>query len=258
MKEIIAKEKLNDLACIQFDKLKKHVNQSIFYEEFIEDIEEAENIFSDIMNSSDFTRDIVTSSLNGKLIAQGNRFIYNEVEVVFGIADLNEVDSYRGGNKSRCSQSLQSDIKIFEVKINENLLGNNKFSVNPFYEISFNEYSYEREMQHAPACWMWDYLRRSGASGFFLPLSGGADSSSVAIMVSLLCRAVFEKIDKGKDQFILHELRKIVGNSEYYPKSAEEIASLIFVTAYLETNQSSAHTKSNSKKLAEEIQLVLN
>ena len=27
MKEIIAKEKLNDLACIQFDKLKKHVNQ---------------------------------------------------------------------------------------------------------------------------------------------------------------------------------------------------------------------------------------
>lgn len=68
MKEIIGKEKLNDLACIQFDKLRKHVNQSIFYEEFIEDINEAENIFSDIMNSSDFTRDIVTNSLNGKLM----------------------------------------------------------------------------------------------------------------------------------------------------------------------------------------------
>mgnify|MGYP005991941911 CR=1 FL=1 len=23
-----------------------------------------------------------------------------------------------------------------------------------------------------PACWMWDYLRRSRASGYFLPLSG--------------------------------------------------------------------------------------
>lgn len=68
MEEIIAKEKLKDLACIQFDKLKKHVNQTIFYKEFIEDIEEAENIFYDIMNSSDFTRDIVTSSLNGKLM----------------------------------------------------------------------------------------------------------------------------------------------------------------------------------------------
>ena len=68
MKEIIAKEKLNDLACIQFDKLKKHVNQSIFYEEFIEDINEAEEIFSDIMNCSDFTRDIITNSLNGELM----------------------------------------------------------------------------------------------------------------------------------------------------------------------------------------------
>ena len=68
MEEIIAKEKLKDLACIQFDKLRKHVNQTIFYKEFIEDIEEAENIFSDIMNNSDFTRDIVTSSLNGKLM----------------------------------------------------------------------------------------------------------------------------------------------------------------------------------------------
>ena len=68
MKEIIGKEKLNDLACIQFDKLRKHVNQSIFYEEFIEDINEAENIFSDIMNCSDFTRDIITNSLNGELM----------------------------------------------------------------------------------------------------------------------------------------------------------------------------------------------
>ena len=68
MEEIIGKEKLKDLACIQFNKLRKHVNQTIFYKEFIEDIEEAENIFSDIMNSSDFTRDIVTDSLNGKLM----------------------------------------------------------------------------------------------------------------------------------------------------------------------------------------------
>jgi hypothetical protein len=24
-----------------------------------------------------------------------------------------------------------------------------------------------------PACWLWDYLRRSGQGGYFLPLSGG-------------------------------------------------------------------------------------
>ena len=68
MEEITEKEKLKDLACIQFNKLRKHVNQTIFYNEFIEDINEAENIFSDIMDCSDFTRDIITNSLNGKLM----------------------------------------------------------------------------------------------------------------------------------------------------------------------------------------------
>ena len=39
-----------------------------------------------------------------------------------------------------------------------------------------------------PACWLWDYLRRSGASGFLLPLSGGADSSAVAAIVGSMCQ----------------------------------------------------------------------
>lgn len=45
-----------------------------------------------------------------------------------------------------------------------------------------------------PACWLWDYLRRSGASGFLLPLSGGADSSAVAAIVGSMCQLVVEAI----------------------------------------------------------------
>lgn len=44
------------------------------------------------------------------------------------------------------------------------------------------------EIQHAPALWLWDYLRRSGARGFFLPLSGGADSAAVAAIVASMCQ----------------------------------------------------------------------
>ncbi|KAF9594669.1 hypothetical protein IFM89_034352 [Coptis chinensis] len=36
------------------------------------------------------------------------------------------------------------------------------------------------------------YLRRSGAYGFLLPLSGGADSSSVATIVGCMCQLVVE------------------------------------------------------------------
>ena len=45
-----------------------------------------------------------------------------------------------------------------------------------------------------PACWLWDYLRRSGASGFLLPLSGGADSASVAAIVGSMCQQVVQAI----------------------------------------------------------------
>lgn len=47
----------------------------------------------------------------------------------------------------------------------------------------------EEEIALGPACWLWDYLRRSGASGYLLPLSGGADSSSTAAIVGSMCQA---------------------------------------------------------------------
>ena len=46
-----------------------------------------------------------------------------------------------------------------------------------------------------PACWLWDYLKRSGASGFLLPLSGGADSASVAAIVGSMCQQVIKAIE---------------------------------------------------------------
>jgi NAD+ synthase (glutamine-hydrolysing) len=104
---------------------------------------------------------------------------------------------------------------------------------------------------------MWDYLRRSGASGFFIPLSGGADSSCVSIMVSLLTRIIYEEIIKEKENndynFVLKELRKIINDDKYEPKSAKEICNLILCTCFMGTPYSSKETRNNAKDLAEEI-----
>lgn len=48
----------------------------------------------------------------------------------------------------------------------------------------------EEEIEMSTACWLWDYLRRSDQSGFFLPLSGGVDSLSVACIVFSMCSMV--------------------------------------------------------------------
>jgi len=52
----------------------------------------------------------------------------------------------------------------------------------------------EEEIAYGPACWLWDYLRRSGASGFFLPLSGGADSGATASMVGVMSNLVVKAV----------------------------------------------------------------
>ena len=49
-----------------------------------------------------------------------------------------------------------------------------------------------------PACWLWDFLRRSGAAGYFLPLSGGADSSATAAIVGCMTTLVTEAAQMRK------------------------------------------------------------
>jgi NAD+ synthase (glutamine-hydrolysing) len=56
------------------------------------------------------------------------------------------------------------------------------------------------EIARGPALWMWDYLRRSKARGFFLPLSGGADSSAVAAIVASMANIVFKSISEDNCQ----------------------------------------------------------
>jgi len=48
--------------------------------------------------------------------------------------------------------------------------------------------------RYEPSVFLWDYLRKSKAGGFFLPLSGGMDSSSVALMVYNMCIVVYKEI----------------------------------------------------------------
>lgn len=48
-----------------------------------------------------------------------------------------------------------------------------------------------------PACWLWDYLRRSRTQGYFVPLSGGIDSCATATIVFSMCREVVKAVAEG-------------------------------------------------------------
>jgi NAD+ synthase (glutamine-hydrolysing) len=80
----------------------------------------------------------------------------------------------------------------------------------------------EQEISMGPPLWMWDYLRRSGARGFFLPLSGGADSAAVAGMIASMAQLVLTSIENGNKD-ALEDLRRIVGDKDFTPKKYQDI-----------------------------------
>jgi len=113
----------------------------------------------------------------------------------------------------------------------------------------------EEEIALGPACWLWDYLRRSRTQGFFIPLSGGIDSCATATIVYSMCRLVAEAALRG-DKQVIADARRIAGeaaDSIWLPTDPRDLCNKIFHTCYMGTENSSVDTRRRAKMLAEAI-----
>ncbi|CAH0519171.1 unnamed protein product [Peronospora belbahrii] len=193
--------------------------------------------------------------VNGQVIAQGTQFSVKDVEVVTATVDLDDVRSYRGSVSSRSEQASSLDTVIPKVAVDFSLCHDEKSFTQPTTPaIEVKYHVPEEEIALGPACWLWDYLRRSGGSGFFLPLSGGADSSSVACIVGVMCHLVTNAANEGDEQ-VRKDVQRIMGTSDqvYQPLTPAALASHILHTTYMGTKNSSAATKKRAATLASEI-----
>lgn len=91
----------------------------------------------------------------------------------------------------------------------------------------------EEEIARGPALWLWDYVRRSPASGFFLPLSGGVDSSSVAIIVYSMCWMIVQHLEAhaadANDQ-VLKDVRKVRKNKNIFNSNNKQICTASIIS----------------------------
>jgi NAD+ synthase (glutamine-hydrolysing) len=107
-------------------------------------------------------------------------------------------------------------------------------------------YSPEEEIAYGPAAWLWDYLRRSGATGFLLPLSGGADSAATATIVGVMCHMVMQAL-ASNDARVAADVRRICNYpGDKLPTSATELANKLLTTCYLGTVNSSKQTQARA------------
>ncbi len=98
------------------------------------------------------------------------------------------------------------------------------------------------EFTKAAALALFDYLRKSRSKGFVLSLSGGADSSTIATLVSEVVRLGVEELGK---QAFEKKLGFSLEGSEW-----QEFVNQLLTAAYQGTKNSSKETFDSAKKLA--------
>jgi NAD+ synthase (glutamine-hydrolysing) len=199
---------------------------------------------------------------NGQLLAQAPQFKIQDVQVITATVDLDDVRSYRASLPSFGIQAVHnplqdhsSDIMIDCDTVHLLLMEEEErciIKTTPTRQLQFS--TPEEECCLGPACWLWDYLRRSGAAGFLLPLSGGADSSSVATIVGAMCHLVYEAAQH--DPQVAADVRRVCrkeNDESWLPRSPQEIASSVLHTVFMGTENSSENTTSRAKRLGEAI-----
>ncbi|KAI1366300.1 glutamine-dependent NAD(+) synthetase [Xylaria arbuscula] len=190
--------------------------------------------------------------VNGDLVGQSSQFSLNEVEVIVATVDLEEVRAARCA-PSRGQQAVQSqEYQRIEVDF---LLGDDDetLSLTPTLPRPPRFHLPEEEIALGPACWLWDYLRRSKAAGFQLALSGGIDSCATATIVYSMCRLAVDAAKQGNQQ-VIADMKRIAAHSTELPETAEKLCNQILHTVYLGMEvQSSKETRQRAKDLAARI-----
>ncbi|XP_014651299.1 PREDICTED: glutamine-dependent NAD(+) synthetase isoform X2 [Ceratotherium simum simum] len=190
-------------------------------------------------------------AMNGSVFAQGSQFSLDDVEVLTATLDLEDVRSYRAEISSRnlaaSRVSPYPRVKVdFALSCHEDVLL-------PLSDpVEWKYHSPAEEISLGPACWLWDFLRRSRQAGFFLPLSGGVDSAATACLVYSMCRQVCEAVKNG-NQEVLADVRAIVNQTSYTPQDPRELCGRVLTTCYMASENSSRETCDRAKELAQQV-----
>ncbi|GAA99384.1 uncharacterized protein L969DRAFT_93843 [Mixia osmundae IAM 14324] len=195
-------------------------------------------------------------AINGQIVAQGSQFSLADVEVVTATLDLEDVRSHRNSS-SRSQQAAQAE-RYQRIQVATALSTTDSdalIDLEVSKPIEVRYHPPEEEIAMGPACWMWDYLRRSRTNGYFVPLSGGIDSCATSVITYSMCRLVAAEARSGNMQ-VIADARRIAGESPesmYVPIDANEFCGRIFHTCYMGTENSSRETRQRARELASAI-----
>lgn len=181
---------------------------------------------------------------SGKLLATGPRFEYQDVDVVVADVDVDLTRSQRAG-----VHSMDTDVTDEMYERIAKIPGKLRVPETPWQPDVRNGASTENdEFTQAVSLALFDYLRKSRASGFVVSMSGGADSSATACLVRCMVESGIRSL--GADGFAT-ALNYIPGASDC--SAADDWMALLFTGVYQATRNSSETTRSAAEAVIKAI-----
>ena len=179
----------------------------------------------------------------GKLTAVGERFSFQNFQVtaaVIDIDDIRTIQSRTGNFEPEISKSAQDCITL-PFSFPKVVPANEAEHSAPWEK---SDRLKEEEFTRALALGLFDYLRKSGARGFIVSLSGGADSSSAACLVALMVSLGLNQL--GNAEFA----KKLSWPSETGSDIAKSWIHKLLLCVYQSTPNSSDITRNAAESVA--------
>lgn len=174
----------------------------------------------------------------GVLVGEGARFGFKDVELLQAKVDVDALRMIRSKTVSAKPVSVDLD-RVVAVEFNWNYAGTKSLRLDgPMVSLSKEE-----EFGRCLALALFDYMRKTFSQGYVLSLSGGADSSAVAVLVKLMFDYAVE--DLGLTGFC-----ERLGYLKLDGMSPVEIRRKLLVCVYQGTRNSSAVTLNAAKAVA--------
>ncbi|MBI3992813.1 MAG: NAD(+) synthase [Candidatus Lambdaproteobacteria bacterium] len=233
---------------------------------------------------------------NGKLLAENPRFGYRPVQLTSAVVDLHALRlerrrvNYPGaGGGERTAQTLAVPFAAAEAPERDVAAARRAGAAyDPFARSTAGEGAASRvspggapprfeEFARAVSLGLWDYLRKSRSRGFAVSLSGGVDSSSVAVLVWGMARQALAELGPGGvAQALAHlpELPALLAGNGTAPAAqgtvgrgadapaldeapdqimARRLVARLLLTVYQGTENSSDVTRMAARGLAEQL-----
>lgn len=176
---------------------------------------------------------------NERIVARDGLFGFEDVIITMAEVDLEEVRTFRGKMQSMAKESQFPQVEYPRIAISFALSSHSPSNLYVPKQLEPLPVT-EEEMLIAPAMWLFDYLKLSGAVGFFLPLSGGLDSCSVALIVHRLAEMLADEYDRGC-KMVVEFVRSRLCLKEII--DAEAICHQLLITCYMKNANSTLETQ---------------